>query len=168
MKTIVIVLMLATPLQAQSLEQPSTPASPRAQSFYRGMSWGTLGAEAGLATYEVFKADDKKKAGLKVGGAFLLTSLSTLAVKKWSPEDRPCAPNDCGSDNPHASRWSGHTANACALIPLRSGPYALIVGAALAALTAEGRILGNRHWPLDTVLGCADGMFNNWLMTRIK
>lgn len=156
-----VALLLAAPVSAQE--------APSGQSFARGMSWGSLGAGVALKVWAVSDSDEKVKEALKGGGALLLTGLSTLAAKTLVHEDRPCAPNDCGQDDPHKAFWSGHVANACAVIPLRSGKAMWITGVALAAITAAGRFIGKEHWLFpDITLGCVDGLLNNWLMSRIR
>lgn len=164
--TFVLVLGLAASSYGQDvLTQPLK--SEEGQSFARGMSWGTLGAGVALKTWEAWKQDDKKKSFTKEGLTFGVVGATTLLIKHFYPEARPCAPSNCGSENPQASEWSGHAANACAAITIKSGKVMWITGAALAFLTAEGRIWGNRHWVHNVLFGCAGGLTTSYLVGKI-
>lgn len=155
----------AQPLPIDKLTPPLT--SEKGQSFMRGMSWATLTGAITLTTWEAAHATDKKKALLLEGTGLAATGLSSLAVKALAHRARPCAPADCGVEDPYKSFWSGHAAIACFSIPVTSGKGAAITGSLLAAGTILGRILGNRHFLTDTVAGCAGGTMWRLLMNRL-
>lgn len=154
--------------QALPIDKLTPPLeSQQGQSFMRGMSWGTLGAVVALKTWETAHAPDKKKALVFEAAGLTATGLTSLAVKMLVGRDRPCAPADCGAEDPHKAFWSGHVANACFSIPMASGRGAAIAGSLLALGTAIGRILGNRHFLTDTLAGCASGLTFGWLTKRL-
>lgn len=158
---VLLVCLLGLPATARAQE-------PSGQSFARGMSWVTLADGMALKTWEAWKAPDRKKALLLEGGGLAATGLTSLLVKSLVGRERPCAPANCGADDPHKSFWSGHVANACYLIPIGSGKGQVLVGSLLALGTAIGRILGNRHFITDTIAGCAAGTSFGWLAHRLQ
>ncbi|MES2360021.1 MAG: phosphatase PAP2 family protein [Gemmatimonadota bacterium] len=155
-KVIVFVLLLSTPAYAQDGEKAA-----------RAVSWVALGAGVALDTVDAFKQDDKKRALAAEGVGLVATGLSTLAMKKAFPEDRPCAKQmDCGNEDPHASWWSGHSANACFMVPTTSKAM-WVTGSVLAGFVIIGRIAGNRHYWWDTAAGCADGIVMHQVMRKV-
>lgn len=164
---VVMVLVLVQPVAGQTFEQPATPKSETAQSVWRGISWGALGAGVAFDAIEVLQEPNRKKAITREVLIFTGTNLATWAAKSSREKARPCAPADCGSDDPYRSWWSGHAGNACAAIPMKGGPAVAIVGGVLAFMVIEGRILGNRHWPIDTAMGCAEGLANKIIISRL-
>lgn len=155
----------AQPVAIDHLAQPL--ASEQGQSFMRGMSWATLGGGAALKTWEAWKAPNRARAVLLEAAGFTATGLTSLGLKTLVGRDRPCEPAaTCAPEDPHKSFPSGHVANACYAITIGSGKAAVIAGSLLAIGTAIGRILGNRHFITDTLAGCADGLFTNWLFHR--
>ncbi len=158
MKALIIVLLLAVPVQAQD----------ESVKVARTVSWVALGAGVGLDTWDAFHQDDKKRALFAEGTGLLFVGLSTLAMKRAFPEDRPCAKQmDCGSEDPHASWWSGHSGNACFVIPTGSGKVLAITGIALAGIVMVGRVAGNEHHWWDAAAGCAAGVGSHALMKKV-
>lgn len=167
---VLFVLCLQMPGYAQSIPLDRwTPAlsSESGQQAARTASWVGVGAGIGLKTWDAWQAPDRKKALIAEGAGFALTGVTTLVAKKLVQRERPCAPADCAPEEPKASFWSGHAANACFAIPRASGKGLAFVGVVLAALVAETRILGNRHWLTDTLAGCANGLTLGYLMNRL-
>lgn len=168
--TLLLVVLLVLPGRAQSLPIDHwTPAlsSASGQQTARTVSWVGVGAGIGLKTWDALKAPDRKKALIAEAGGFSLTAASTVILKKLVHRERPCAPGDCGTEEPRASFPSGHVGTACFSIPRASGRGLAFIGAAIAVIVAEGRILGNRHWLTDTLAGCANGLTWGYLMARL-
>lgn len=167
---VLFVLVLQAPGYAQSLPIDHwTPAlsSESGQQAARTVSWWGVGAGVGLKTWDAWKAPDRKKALIAEAGGFSLTAVSTVILKKLVQRERPCAPADCAPEEPRASFPSGHAGTACFSIPTASGRGLAFVGVVLAALVAEGRILGNRHFLTDVLSGCANGLTWRYVMDRL-
>ena len=131
-------------------DEPRAHLPPKAQKAARIASWVTLGIAYTLDTKASWQSSDRKRAFMYQGLRFGLSNAAVGGLKKYFPRDRPCAPNNCGSDDPHASFCSGHTANAFQTVGGPPAKYAY----PLAAATAAGRWLGNLHWPSD-LAACA-------------
>ncbi len=85
---------------------------------------------------------------------------ATYGLKKAFARTRPCAPADCGSDNPDFSFPSGHAASAFATV---GGP-SIYVALPLAITTGGLRIAAGKHWFTDTLAGAGIGL----LASRIR
>jgi membrane-associated phospholipid phosphatase len=83
--------------------------------------------------------------GLRLG----VTYGAAFAAKKLVHRERPCAPLDCGIDNPDFSFYVGHTALAFSTL---GGPR-LSVALPLAISTGGLRVAGGKHYLTDVLVG---------------
>lgn len=130
---------------------PPLPVGP-AQTVARTASWGTAITAVAFDTKASWESPDRKRAFLVQGGRLTLTYVLVFTAKKLVGRQRPCAPNDCGMDNPGFSFYSAHSA-----VPMVSGQPVL------AALTAAGRVLGGNHYLTDVLVGLAQG----WVVRKL-
>jgi len=151
-----LVLLLVSPAQAEPRLQFPTASGRSAANV---ISWGTSLAPVALDAWDSWHEDRRARAmalwgvrlGVVQGGAFLL--------KKVIHEERPCAPNDCGVDNPDFSMPSAHTATA---FQARGGPRLSFV-IPLGVSTAGLRVAAGKHWVKDTVVGAGIGLAASYI-----
>jgi membrane-associated phospholipid phosphatase len=148
---VALLLCLAGSAAAQALPiDRLTPALPTAGERRAAeiTSWVTVGVALTLDTIASIKSDRPARAlGLE---AIRLTSVYgvTATVKHFVHRDRPCAPA-CGIDAPDTSFFSMHTAFPASTI---GGPR-LSFSVTLTGLTGAGRVLADRHYLTDVVVG---------------
>ncbi len=82
---------------------------------------------------------------------------AVFAVKKLVHRERPCAPFDCGTDNPFSSFYSAHAAEAFASLGGCGHGPRLAVVLPVAIGTAVGRVRAGKHYVSDVVVGAAAG-----------
>lgn len=133
------------------------------------------------------KKDTSKMADLAFANsqAFLLTGLTMLLVKRIAARDRPsteeCARDPgyasyCGSPDGKASFYSGHAAfsfTAAGLIcahhkglDLWGGMTPCYVSLGAALIVGLTRILADRHYASDVLVGAAAGWLYGYVLTR--
>lgn len=154
MKTVIITLvaLLQLALPASAEVHWALP-NETAQKVAGGLSWGTLGADLALQTYDSLQCPEKTACLL---GQLLKTGValgSVYAIKQAGHRKRPCAP-DCGAENPNDSFPSGHAALAFQAV----GGNHLKTKLALAIATAVERVLANKHYPTDVLAGAGIGL----------
>jgi membrane-associated phospholipid phosphatase len=117
-------------------------------------SWGTVLAAVALDAKASWDAPDRKRAFLLQGARIGIAQGLTFGLKKLVQRERPCAPHDCGMDNPDFSFPSGHAMLAGTSYggPRLAFSVPLIVG------TGGLRIAANKHWFTDTAAGALIGM----------
>jgi membrane-associated phospholipid phosphatase len=165
---VLLLLCLPSPARAQAIAIDKwTPALPTAGERRAAdiASWGTVLTTLTLDGVQTWKASCEGprdacfaalgKAGLRVGGTVLLSEV----VKRVVHRARPCAPA-CGIDSPYSSTWSMHTALAFSAL---GGPR-LSIALPLAIGTGGLRVLGDKHWLSDVLLGAGVGA----LTSRIR
>lgn len=155
--TIAALLCLATSGHTQALPVDRlTPALPTAGERHIAdiASWGTVLAAIALDAKTSWDAPDRKRAFLLQGARIGIAQAATFGVKKLMHRERPCAPSDCGSDNPDFSFPSGHAADAGTSFggPRLAFTLPLIIG------TGGLRIGANKHYLTDVAAGALIGM----------
>ncbi len=91
--------------------------------------------------------------GIRLG----VTYGTVLLVKHLVHRQRPCAPSDCGIDDPNASFYSAHTAGGFQTL---GGPSPAVV-LPLAISTGSLRVAAGRHWISDTLVGAGVGFLTS-------
>lgn len=116
------------------------------------VSWASVGANIALDTWDAAHDPRPGRAlaleGVRLGTVWAVASIIKAAVH----EARPCAPNDCGIDDPNKSMPSLHTAFSFSTV---NGRKRLAVHLTLAAATAGGRVGARKHWWKDVGVGVA-------------
>ena len=136
MKSLIIVLLLASPVYAQQTN---------AQKAWDIASYGTVAANIGLDTIHNVRDSNRKvlliREGVNIG---VTVGLSEL-IKHFVHEDRP-------DHSDMKSFWSEHTALAAT-----TGGWNVSVGWSLTIGTGVGRVEANRHHPWDVLVGALVG-----------
>lgn len=126
----------------------STPSHAQVQ-------WASdLGVAASVGSQIVHASRDERpaRALLLTGARLGAVSSATWLIKKFVRKGRPCAPADCGREQPYKSFPSGHTAQACSA----TGSYALVTWS-LSGLVAADRVSRRKHDGWDVSAGCLLG-----------
>lgn len=146
MKVLALLLLLAAPASAQGLPTQGE------RNIANAASWISLGANVGLDTWDVVHGERPVRGlaleGVRIGAVW---AVGTIA-KKLIHEARPCAPADCGIDDPDRSMPSLHTAFSFSTV---SGRKRLAVHLTLAGITGAGRVGARKHWWKDVGVGAA-------------
>ncbi len=133
-----------------------TPALPTASERHAAdlASWGTVIAAVALDAKASWDAPDRKRAFLLQGARIGIAQAASFGLKKLVQRDRPCAPNECGRDNPDFSFPSGHAMNAGTAYggPRLAFTLPLIIG------TGGLRVMANKHYLTDVATGALIGM----------
>lgn len=118
------------------------------------VSWGTVLAAVALDAKASWDAPDRKRAFLLQGARIGIAQAATFGLKKLVHRERPCAPSDCGPDNPDFSFPSGHAMLGGTSFggPRLAFTLPLIVG------TGGLRIAANKHYLTDVAAGALIGM----------
>lgn len=116
-------------------------------------SWATVITVVVLDAKASWDCQDRTRCfelqGIRTGVVYGSVFAAKLAVHRA----RPCAPSDCGIDNPDFSFFSAHTAIAFSTI---GGPR-LSVSLPLAISTGGLRVAAGKHWVSDTLVGAGVG-----------
>lgn len=146
MRTILLVLLLATPAAAQET-QPSAWA-PEHRGLANGISWATVTTNVALDSWHAFEhpTTTRKHAILCTLGRYGITSVAAHTTKMLVHRTRPD-----GSDN--RSFYSGHTAFAFV-----SSGWRWEIGIPLAIGTGYHRAAANKHYWTDIGVGAAVGL----------
>ncbi len=154
---ILILLLLASPVHAELRVQLPTATERRVADV---ASWTSVVTLISLDAKSSWDCIDRLRCfelqGLRTGVVYG----SAFAVKFLVHRARPCAPVDCGSDNPHSSFFSAHTAIAFSTL---GGPR-LSISLPLASATGVLRVAAGKHWMTDVIAGAAVGS----LVSRIR
>jgi membrane-associated phospholipid phosphatase len=160
-------LLVTAPARAQSLPiDRLTPSLPTAgeRTAASVASWATAITAVVLdVNATIGKCDGQDECyravtfmALRLG----VTYGAAFAAKKLVHRERPCAPLDCGIDNPDFSFYSAHTALAFSTL---GGPR-LAVSLPLAISTGGLRVAGGKHYLTDVLVGAGVGA----LTSRIR
>jgi hypothetical protein len=146
-----IIALFALPAHAAE----PTPAFPThaAQQIADVASYATLGVELALEIIDAIKADDGGHSIERAMVGHLIAYTGQGILSTVVGEARPCAPNNCGIDNPYRAWPSGHAWHAGAGV---WGEHKLWK-AILAGSTAELRVVARKHSQLDVVSGLGFG-----------
>jgi len=153
----ILFALLAAPVQAERrLALPSEGARRAADAI----SWGTVLAVVALDTKASVDCADRRRCFERQGVRIGVTYGAVFAAKLLVHRARPCAPDDCGADNPNFSFFSAHTAAAFQAL---GGPR-LAVSVPLAVSTGGLRVMAGKHYLSDVAVGAGVGA----LMSRIR
>jgi hypothetical protein len=159
MKPLILVLLLATPVSAQSRFTATAPQlqtataeadfnyalrSPRARKAADVTSWGLVSAEGAWYGERILRADDRRHAMLCGLGQLAATAATVRVLKAAIGRTRPD-----GSDD--RSFPSGHAAYA-ALMQNRGW-----TGFLWPVSVGTGRVLAKKHYPTDVLGGALIG-----------
>lgn len=133
MKTLIIILLLTVPLEAQH---------EKAANIFSNV---TVGAAIGLDAINSIRDEDSKQAFIKQGERLALTVTFAELTKFLVHRTRPN-----GRDN--KSFYSEHTSIAAA-----SQGWNYKIGFSLTVGTAGGRVAAKEHYVSDTVVGAVIG-----------
>lgn len=163
MKIWVLALLLVGGVTEASAQSRFTLPTADERQAANVVSWFTVAANVGLDAKAAWDCPPSKRT--KCFGLLAAKDAGTYGtawvIKKFLPVNRPCAPNDCGSDSPNSDVPSAHTALAVASLNINGrecgvGPrYAFSLP--LAFLTAGGRYTSRRHDLIGLATGMADG-----------
>ncbi len=119
------------------------------------VSTATVLTSIALDTLASWQSANRPRAFLMQGIRLGVTGAAVFTAKKLVERDRPCEPTlSCGTDDPYASFYSGHTAFAFQAV---GGPR-LAVALPLAIGTGGLRIAAGKHWLSDTLVGAVAGL----------
>jgi membrane-associated phospholipid phosphatase len=146
----------------------------------------TLSASVALPFGLVVGADpDERRRDLGVAvGTFAVSLALTDAVKRLADRPRPYAhfcrpyhPEDLGKGDAHFSFYSGHSSSAFAMAVTagmlshyhgyRNQAWVWASGLTLATTTGVFRIVADKHYTTDVIVGAAAGAFVGWLVPRL-
>lgn len=160
---VVFVLSLGVPISAQSR---FTFPTEKERQVTNWVTWGTVIANL---TLDALACHGDKRClllmGARVGGSIVTAE----TIKHFVPSDRPCAPADCGFDNPRANMPSEHAWLAASSIDFTGcapGPR-LAFQLPLTLLTDAGRY-GSRRHTLGAIAAGSAGGFLASVLTRCR
>lgn len=172
MRTAVLILALLLLPQIVSCQalpvDRLTPPLPNktARQIADVASWVTSIVPVVLDAKASWNAPERRRAFVLQGARIGVTYAAVFAVKKLVHRSRPCAPDDCGSDDPNFSFYSGHTALPFASMgakPELGGPR-LAVMVPLAVGTGGLRVMAGKHYLTDVLTAAGVGL----LTSRIR
>ena len=120
-------------------------------------------------------SESAKDAGFSVAEAFVVNSVLVLSIKEVVGRARPVSTSDSHRFKPfsaNASFPSGHTSTAFSVATIVSdyyeSPWASALSYGLAGLVGVGRVLQNKHWTSDVLVGAMLGYGSGSLVLRWK
>lgn len=117
------------------------------------VSWVTVAAGMVGDSKASWDAEDRRKAFILQGVRVGVTAGSVFLIKKLVRSKRPCAPADCGSDDPNQNVPSGHMAMS---LQTFGGPR-LVFMIPIAGGTGFGRWGARKHDIVGILAGAAVG-----------
>jgi membrane-associated phospholipid phosphatase len=152
-----LVLLVASSARAELKLQLPTEGERQAANV---VSWGTAVVAVALDTKASWECPHRVRCFELQAARTSVVYGSVFAAKLLVGRARPCAPSDCGRDNPNFSFFSGHAAEVASTI----GGARLAVTVPLVVSTMGLRVAAGRHWISDVVVGAGAG----WLASRIR
>lgn len=151
---IVLVLLAASPAAAEINAAAPTAAEQQAANV---ASWIGVGVAVALDVKASWACPDRLRCFAWQGVRTGVTYGAVFAVKRLVHRARPCAPADCGVDDPDTSFWSAHTAEAFASTGGCGHGPRLVVVLPFAIVTGVGRVRARKHYISDAAVGALAG-----------